>query len=196
MIYNEEKINNTLTAGVCPDGLKDSIGIKLLICFLINNFDEPLSQNDITEIIFERSLANYFETCAAFEELFENGFIAKEENSEILSVTQLGKTVAETLYNDIPLSVREKAVDAIKKRISRALHEKETRVDITEIDNGCRVDCVLLGDKSELMSISLYLPDADYAAKAKERFIDDPEFLYRTILAHLTGESSLAPESE
>jgi len=53
-----------------------------------------------------------------------------------------------------------------------------------------------LGDRSELMSISLYLPDKNYALKAKERFIDNPEFIYRTVLAHLTGERSLAPESE
>lgn len=196
MNYNEERINNTLTAGVCPDGLKDSLGIKLLICYLINTIDEPLTQNDITEIIFQRSLANYFETCAAFEDLFENGFILKADDTDILSLTVLGREAADNFYLDIPLSVREKAVDAINKRISRARHEKETCVTITETDDGCQLKCTLLGDNSELMSINLYLPDEKYALKAKERFIDDPEYIYRTVLAYLTNESSLAPESK
>lgn len=192
--FFEEKVNNTLTAGVCPDGLKDSISIKVFICFLVDRFKGLLTQTDIIEVVFERALANYFEICAAIDELLTNGFILKDPESGILSLSEQGQMTADSLSGDLPLTVREKAVNAINKRIERRHHEQETSVVITDVDGGCQIDCMLLGPGSPLMSVSLYLPDRKYALEAKERFIDDPEYVYRILLSHLTGESKLAPE--
>ncbi len=191
-----EKTNNTLTAGVCPDGLKDGTSIKIFICFLIDHFKDTLTQNDIIEVVFERALANFFEICSAIDELIVNGFILKDSESGILSLSSKGQFTADNLSRDLPLTVREKAVAAIEKRIERKHHEQETRIEYTDVDGGCQLNCTLLGQGSPLMSVSLYLPDRKYAEAAAERFIDDPEYVYRILLAHLAGEASLAPEGD
>jgi len=192
---NNQNVNNTLTAGVSPDGLKDSYGIKVLVCFLVHRFSGMLTSKDILEIIFERALANYFEVCSVIEELITNGLIIKDEETEILSLSSDGVLIAENLSSDLPFTVREKAINALEKRFARRRHEEETKVEITEVSDGCQVTCTLLGSSTSMMSISLYVPDRKYALIAKERFIDDPEYIYRLVLSHLTNESVIAPES-
>lgn len=192
---NTTNVNNTLTAGVSPDGLKDSYGIKVLICYLVLRFKDTLTPKDIFEISFERALANYFEVCSVMEELITNGLVIKNEETEILSLSKDGQLIAESLYTDTPFTVREKAIDAIEKRIARKRHEEETNIEINEVSDGYQVVCTLLGPGTPLMSISLYMPDKKYALAARERFIDDPEFIYRTVLSHLTNESIIAPDN-
>lgn len=189
-------VNNTLTAGVSPDGLKDSYGIKILICYLIYLFKDSLTPKDILEISFERAIANYFEVCSVMEELISDKLILKDAQTELLSLSADGQLIAESLYADTPFTVREKAINAVKKRLARRRHEQETNVEITEVSDGCQVTCTLLGNETAMMSISLYVPDKKYALTARERFIDDPEYIYRFVLSHLTNESLIAPESE
>ncbi len=192
---NTPRINNTLTAGVSPDGLKDSYGIKILICYLVHSFNSALTPKDILEISFEHALANYFEVCSVMEELILNGIVLKDTNTEILSLSKDGLLIAETLYTDTPFTVREKAVAAIKKRLARKRHEEETHIEINEVADGYQIVCTLLGTGTPLMSVSLYMPDKKYALAAKERFIDNPEIIYRTLLSHLTNEA-ITPDSD
>ena len=201
MAYNEneeyvEKVNNTLTAGVCADGLKDGMSIKVFICFLVDRFKGILTKTDIIDVVFERELVNYFEICAAIEELIANGFVLCDAETGILSLSSSGRMTVESLTNDLPLTVREKAVYAMEKRFERRHHEQETSVEIVDVEDGCQINCTLLGSTSPMMSVSLYLPDRNRALDAKERFIDDPEYVYRILLAHLTGEASLAPKND
>jgi len=191
---NAENINNTLTAGVSPDGLKDSFSIKVLVCYLVNQFENALTPKDIFELCFDRALANYFEVCSVVEELLSSKILLKSDKTEILSLSPDGVSIAKTLYEDLPFTVREKAVAGINKRLARRRHEEETRIDITELIDGYQVSCTLLGSGTEMMTISLYVPDKKYALIAKERFIDDPEYIYRLVFSHLTNEAKLAPE--
>ena len=187
--------NNALTAGVSPDGLKNRTMIRVLICFIICNFAEFFTKDELLKIICERKLANYFEVCDALSSLQENGSVdIDKENAQFLPNDNT-RLIATTLGNDLPRTVRDKSLDAAKKLISRRRSERENTVEIEPLENGCRVNCTIMNAGDQLMSVSLYVPDRKYAELVRERFLDAPEYLYRIVFAQLTGTEEIAPES-
>ncbi|MCL2486840.1 MAG: DUF4364 family protein, partial [Oscillospiraceae bacterium] len=64
---------DALTAGVSPDGLKSRLAIKAMICFLLDTLPEPLSKDDILDVMCGHELANYFEVCDGLDRLIRLG---------------------------------------------------------------------------------------------------------------------------
>lgn len=54
-----------------PGGLTDRIKIRLLICYLMERVDLPVTAQTISDILLDRGLVNYFELSAAMGELIE-----------------------------------------------------------------------------------------------------------------------------
>src|SRR5699024_5319532 len=71
--------NNAFTAGVKPGGLNNSAEIRILLCYLIQNVPEPLSQEEIERALLGEELVNYFELASALSQLCDRG-LAKLDN--------------------------------------------------------------------------------------------------------------------
>jgi len=185
--------NDTLTVGVSPDGIKNRTDIRILICYMLDQFDEPLTKSDLIELIFTNQYANYLEALSAIEHLIENDHLMHNDKTDALILAPLGKRVSDDLSSRLPNSIRTKSRAAIDKLLSRRRNERENGFIVTEQDGGFHVTCVI-GSKipdDSAMNISLFLPTQERVNDARERFYDDPEGLYRLIYAYMTGDDSL-----
>lgn len=200
MYENDERGNfmddQALTAGIALDGLRSRREIKILICFIINSFDEPLCRHDLLTIVQREGLANYFETCAAIEDLIEKGNISEDTETELLAVTDDGKTIAESLYRSLPFSVREKALSVGLQIVSRRKNERQNSVELLPNGNGYLVKCNVLDGERVMMSTALYVPNEEYAKVVREHFMDDPETLYRLVLNQLTSAKPVSEQTD
>jgi hypothetical protein len=182
--------NDVFFAGVEPGGLYTAQEIKILLCYLLDTVGEPLPLQMVTDVLAGRGIANFFEVSAAVDELLRRGHI--EENAEgELTVTELGHQTAQTLVGMVPITLRERSVQAALQLLTRRRREQENSVVIQPLDRGHRVTCsVNEGDRS-IMSFSLVVGDELQAQMVKERFLDDPVTLYRGLIAILTGNVEL-----
>lgn len=180
--------DRAFSSGIASDGLRSRREIKILVCFILSRFSEPINRHDLIEIIQRDGLANYLETCAAIAALLENGNVMEEEE-DMLTVTESGKTVGNSLLTSLPYSVRDKALTAGMQIVARRRSEKENRVELIPTGNGITVKCDIMNAGLVLASASLYVPDARCAELVKERFLEDPESLYRLILVQLADVS-------
>ena len=73
---------DAFSAGVLPGGLRDKQEIKILICYLFNNFSQAMSKSDVAGILQSCGLVNYFETSQAFEEMVSAHNIIKNEDEK------------------------------------------------------------------------------------------------------------------
>ena len=48
----------TFSAGVAPGGLRNIQEIKILICYIFDKLDKPLTKNDVTSILQSYEIAN------------------------------------------------------------------------------------------------------------------------------------------
>ena len=184
---------DAFTGGVEPGGLWNKNDIRILLCYLLASVDAPLSGEDIEKIVQERSLANYFEVRDALAALEQLGNVARVAEG-LYTVTQAGREIADSLDATLPLSVRDKALEAAFLLLAQARAERENRVETRKTDRGYQVTCHVSGGETELMSIRLYVPDRAQAEMVKRSFYKDPEGVYKLVLASLTKDTSLARE--
>ena len=183
---------DAFSGGVEPGGLWNKNDIRILICYILNSVAAPLSQEDICSVLQGRSLANYFESTdalAALERL-EN---VHRNGDGLYTITESGREIADNLDAILPLSVRDKALEAALTRMADLRARRENKVDIEPEGNGFRVTCRILGDESsELMSVSLFVPDRAQASFIEERFFKNPSAVYKLLISALTGDVDLA----
>lgn len=184
---------DAFSAGVEPGGLWHKNDIRILLCYILASVNAPLSRQDLTRIIQEKGLANYFEVEDALASLLTQGNIAQDREGRC-TVTPAGREIADSLDATLPLSVRDKALEAAFTLLAQAKAQRENRVDLTKTKRGYQITCHISDGEMDLMAISLYVPDKAQAKMVRERFYRDPEGVYKLVLASLTGDTGLARE--
>lgn len=182
---------DAFTGGVEPGGLWNRNDIRILLCYIFSSVDGPLSAEDISQIVQGKALANYFEVSDALASLLKQGNVAQDENG-LYTVTPAGREIAGSLDATLPLSVRDKALEAAVRLMAEARSRRENQVDVEETERGFQVTCHISGGETELMAVSLYVPDRAQAQLVEKNFYRDPEGAYRLLLSFLTGDQAFA----
>lgn len=172
-------------ADVEPGGLYNIDEIKILICYILNNIQDSLPIENISNIIRADELANYFDIIQAVSSLSDEGNIIIEDNN--YSLTQKGKMIADELTNQLPFTVREKAIIAAKKESLILKRLKDNKVTINSDKNGYLVRISMLENDAEFMGISIRVTDIQQANIIKENFLKDPTIVYLENLKLLLG---------
>lgn len=181
---------DAFTGGIEPGGLRTKNDIRILICYLLSGVNAPLSGEDLSRIMQEKSLANYFEASDALSYLVSQGNVNRD--GDLYTITDTGREIADSLDVTLPLSVRDKALEAALTLLAHARTERENRVELERLEKGFRVTCHISGGELDLMTISLFVPDEKQAQMVKTNFHRDPAAIYQLLLAALTGDQALA----
>ncbi len=184
---------DAFTAGVSLGGLRSKNDIKLLICYMLFSVAQPLSKDEVLSALQEKGLANYFEINDAFSDLLSNGNIQPDENNPSkFVITEAGKLIATQLDSALPISVREKALEATLSLLAKIKRESENTVTIRKEPAGYSVQCNISGGEGvDLLDISLVVPDNMQAELVKKNFQADPDLIYACTLALLTRDAGL-----
>jgi len=182
---------DAFTSGVTPDGLKSREDIKIFICYLLSSVSQELPSEILVDFISSNGFANYFEITGALDELEKTGNVIVSEEGN-LKIGENGKVVAGTLSAKLPRTVREKAMNASMKLISRLNNEKENSIEITPCDKGYNITCNVLDGKLSLMSITVYAPDEANAKRIGDNFLDSPQDIYKAVLSKLLKDDTIA----
>jgi len=176
--------------GIEPGGLRSRNEIKVLICYLLKSIEQPISKQLINEILQENGLANYFEINQAVSDLVKAGSLEEtaQESDTVYRVTDQGRSAAQTLEVNLPRSVREKAVNAAIRLLTRAKREQENRIDIEKLENGYHVTFTIYDSTDELLKLTIFVADSMQVETVRKNFLDDPVRLYSNIIASLTVE--------
>ena len=180
-------VSKAFSAGVVPGGLRDKNEIKILICYIIEKIQTPLEKNDIILVLQAYGLANYFEVSEAFWDLESNGSI--KHNSGAIEITPQGKIIVEELSKKLPSTVRDKALKSIQHYIERMKIEKENKVIIRENKCGFDVTCIISGGNFDMLKLTIYAPDKEFANTIKNNFYKNPGKVYEYILSLVTGQN-------
>lgn len=189
--------NEVFTAGVRPGSPTTTDEIKILICYILSKTDAAMSFAQIHEALSEHELVNYFELVASMDSLEITGHIEAEQtdaDAARYSVTGLGKNTADTIDSLLPVSVRDKAASAADKLLRRKKREQEVKVEIEPSDSGFEVRLAIPDKSSRLISFTVFCPTGEDAELLRRRFLNDPLYIYKGVLALLTGDKDVLGE--
>lgn len=181
--------NDAFTAGVKPGGLNSSTEIRILLCYLMQCAPEPLSLGEIQQALLGEELVNYFELADSLANLCEHGFA--REDSGRYALLPAGEDIAATLGSDVPRSVRETAVRVALQAQRFARKEAQHKVVLEKTPQGYMAHCSIEDRGSDVLRLSLFLPDEHSAQLVKRQFIEHGDTVYALVLAGVTGNAQL-----
>ncbi len=180
--------SDTFSEGIVPGGLRDKNEIKLLVCYLLKTLKKSLTRTQLNEILSEYSVANYFEVNGAVSELISGGQVISEisEGDELITLTAKAELDVANIERTLPRSVREKSVAAAIKVLSRERIIKESNVEILPLDHGFHVKFTVMDMDTELLKITVYIPDEGQIETVKKNFFNNAVSIYSDIISSLT----------
>lgn len=188
---------NAFQEGTEPGSLKNTNEIGILLCYILDKTEKPLTKDELIGIIQNYGMANYFETTSALSELINNGnVITDPENDQFISLSDNGKMISSQLNRELPLSIRQKALSATISLAKQRRIEAENPVVITkDSSGGYNVNMRITDGMRDLMSVSLFVPDKREASLVKKNFHNDPSRLYSVLLAVVTEDNELIKQT-
>lgn len=187
---------DAFSAGIEPGGLRNTRDIGVLICFILDSSEKTLSRSELVDIIQSNGMANYFETTSAISEMIKNNNIVRLDDEDHLELTDNGRFIASQLHTQLPITIRQKAVSAVRRLEKRKRLELENPVTISKADGGgYNVNLRVTDGIRDLMSLTVFVPQKKDANHIKKIFINDPERLYSLVLAGVVGEKEMISEA-
>ena len=182
---------NAFVGGIEPGGLTNDFEVKILICFLLKKIEQPLSFDQVNEILQKTGFVNYFEFVEAVSELQKTEHVlltTDESGQEVFRLSEIGEAMAQTFHHTLPLTVREKTVESARELIQMQKQLEETEVRYHAVDDGYILTMKLKDIGSDLMDLSVFVPSEDECVEIRERIYADPLLLYKTLLAVMMGD--------
>lgn len=184
-------MSDTFSAGVEPGGLQSAQEIKILLCYILHTVNQPISRDEVTDILVGGGMANYFDVEEAIEDLLRLQHLVESDDRRI-ATTVSGAQIGDSLSVRIPYTLRDRSVKAALRLLRRHQIEKDNTVTVRPAEDGSRfVTCTVQDRGRPLLSVTLRVADDYQAAQIREQFLADPTLLYRSNLAVLTGDAGL-----
>ncbi len=182
-------MNDVFRAGVEPGGLTMDFEIKILICYILCNMERPMPVSALMEVFVGEGIGNYFETASAASALVKSGHavIQTVDGEPCYTVTELGINASETFEKDLPLSIRDKAMEAAKRYFTMQKRRAQNKAEFKKVEDGYLLTLTITDIGSDLLTLTILVPDIRYCERIRERFLQDPVIVYKGVVALLTG---------
>ena len=171
-------------------GLYEIADVKGLILFLLKEADCILEETQMTDILMEDGLVEYFDYKQAMEQLLMTGLIdiASMEEAGSYRITEQGREVEMEYEKEIPYNVRSKTQQALKKNLRRQKENDQIFTEITPSPSGYSVCCNVREGGETMLSYEVLVPDQRTAYYAAERFRKNPSLYYQKIMEIVLDE--------
>lgn len=190
---NNDKENidfDALTYGITDGGLRSTLEINLLICYLVVNSKYKLTEKLVIDTMTEGEIANYFETASALKKLIERKTIVFDASGHLIPGNNCEKLM-DLVENDLPYSIRKKSIELSAKLAVKELYREENKVEINKNDDGSfSVTMHIQEQGKDFMTLTLSLPTSAQAEMVKDRFYDNPPKLYKNLIDYLFEDES------
>ena len=169
---------------------------KLLILYLINSMDLPMSRSQITCFFAERELIGNLLVLTNLDDLVERGFLdsttqdTEDESTTNYSLTEEGVLHLEYLESLIPRSVKESidnSIDETRGKIRKGYEKTAHYFPSTDQDEYI-VKCGVYDDKrgTMLMEISVPVVTKEQAKYIQHNWNSNYTTIYQKVLEALT----------
>ncbi len=170
---------------------------KLLLLFIIDKSNTPLSNEELTEFILEKNYMNYFLTQQYLSELVETGFIEyrEEDNKKVYKILDKGKVTLSYFEDRLPISIKNEIFIKFKQTKEEEKLAAEIVGEYFKKDNGeYLVNLKLIENTETLFSLYLNVSTEKQAKKFCEIWKANTEYIYINVFNMLAGEDIISIE--
>lgn len=164
-------------------GIQELAGNKLLLLYIVNKISNPISNNQLTDVVLENNLLNYFSLQQYISELVSAGFLSmsKDENRQLYSISPKGRNALEYFEDRIDAS-KKKIIDAYLSGLKDVVSQPfKATAEYYPGDENYIVTCKFEENGKTLIEIKLNTPSIDKAKLICTNWKNDAEKKYKNI---------------
>ena len=164
---------------------------KLMLLYLIDKMDLPLSRSQITDFILEADLMDYYTLQQSLAEMVEGLYLdsTNDNNTTRYTITDEGLLTLEYFEKHIPASIRTKINNYVKDNrgeIKRAFENTATFFPNAE-NNEFLVKCGVYEEGRVLMELSISVDTREQARLIQNNWKTNAKTMYGDIIGILVG---------
>ncbi len=161
---------------------------KLIILYMLDKIDFPLTNSQISEFILNEGYTNYFTLQQTISELSESGFIHEESTHSrtFYHLTEEGAQTLKFFKNDISPAIQEDINAFLKEKKYELKNEVSVKADYYQNSNGeYSVRCQVLEQGSSLIDLTITAPTEAEAQTMANNWTKKNQEVYAAIMASL-----------
>ena len=167
---------------------------KLLLLYLIEKMDLPLSRSQITDYIRQDELMDYYTLQQTMADMVDGGYLemTMDNNTTIYTITDEGLQTLEYFEKHIPSGIRSKINQFVRenrKNIQRAFENTATFFP-SEANDEFLVKCGVYEESRVLMEISISVDTREQARIIQNNWKANAKTLYGDIIRTLAKGQS------
>lgn len=178
-------LNKTFIIDDIPGSISNIYEIKVLICHILKENKNPITQERLNEVFQLNKTMNYFNFCGALSELIQTHHIKKTPDGK-LQLTKIGADTATLFKKELPYSTVKKNLKTLRQLTKN--DNSCTEIKINKLADGYSVNLILEETGSELLNIKLFCTTENEAKKFQSKLRNKTADLYKTILAVLNDD--------
>lgn len=161
---------------------------KLLILYVIDNFNHKLKENDLSYFVLDIELFNYFYFKQYLKELESTGLVLFDTDKKYY-LSEDGKNTLNIFYEQIPEENINFLDDNMEKYRHELLLKNSVSGEVIEEDETSYAKLIIKDDNIEVLDLKIEASDVNMAKKISSNFKKNPEEIYSKILKILTEDT-------
>ncbi len=161
---------------------------KLIILYMLQKVDFPLTNAQISEFILDRGYTTYFTLQAILSELSESGMVRQEtiRNCSYFSLKEAGAEALHYFQHKISAQIREEIDQYINENKMRLRDEVSIIADYYKNTAGeYSVHCIVKEKYANPIELTITVPDENQAKEACRRWKEKCQKIYEFVMREL-----------
>ena len=167
--------------------IHNMMDVKILILFVANRANYPLTVQEIYELCYQDDCLSYFDICTAVPEMVATGHLQQVDDR--YEITDQGRQDGAITEDSIAFTVKRRAEDAVAKFNRQLRRSSYVRTHTVPRDNGeYTVVMALDDDNGNLMTLEMTAPDSRQAVRLSKLFEEKAEDVYKMTMTVLLDD--------
>ncbi|WP_250673156.1 DUF4364 family protein [Paraclostridium ghonii] len=158
---------------------------KLLILYVLERADMNLTNSQITQVILETEVMNYFSLQQFLSQLMDAKFlkIYEDSNKEYYTLTQKGIETLNYFLSRIPTQITEKLDEYIKLNKENLLADTQVKSSfVKQSDNEYIVNLRVIENQSNLIDLNLNVSSEKQAKLICDNWKKNASYMYAEVI--------------
>ena len=162
---------------------------KVLILYILNKVNKPITNNSLYRIILSAIDMNYFYFQQFLLDLIETKFVISyhKENQVVYEITESGKNTLLLTLDILPGIIKLKADTNFKKALESSEEEHSVIAEYTpKSENNYIVHCKIVENNETIFEVKTFAGSREQAKEIVDNWKTNAESIYPEILKTLT----------
>ena len=161
---------------------------KLIILYMLDKLDFPLTNGQISEFILDKGYTTYFTLQQAISEMVEAGFIREDttHNRTYYHLTDEGTDTIKFFHNNISPAIQNDIHSFLAEKRYELKNEISVKADYYQVSSlEYAVRCQIIESDAPLIDMTLIVPTKEEATTIANNWNKKNQEIYAQIMANL-----------